>query len=167
MRRILLTLGIAATAAGLALPAAAAETASPRAKMMFWFMDRNGDGYIDATEIEAVRTARFKTMDADGDGKLTRAEANAAFEAGRGRGWHGGKHKAEDASMRGDRSAKREQAMLKRFGFTDGSDSVTLVEFVAVDSPMLKRADTNGDGKISEAEFLAMGGKAHKGMARP
>jgi hypothetical protein len=165
MRHLILAVGIAVAATSFVQPASAAETAPPRAKMMFWFMDRNGDGFIDVAEIEAVRTARFQTMDTNGDGKLTKAEAIAALDSGRG---HGKGHRKGDgngpsatkASAPAERSAKRQGAMLKRLGFTNGVEVVTLAEFVANDTPMLKRADKDGDGKISEAEFLAVAGKA-------
>jgi hypothetical protein len=48
---------------------------------MFQMMDANGDGFIDAAEIDALSARRFQRMDADGDGKVTAAER----EAGRGR----------------------------------------------------------------------------------
>ena len=160
MRHVFLSLGLAAAVAGLALPADASVPSSPRAKMMFWFIDRNADGYIDVTEVEAVRTARFKALDQNGDGTLTRAEASAAFEAGRA-GHRGGKDgKAGKQAARAERMEKREAAYLKRLGFTDSVDSLTVAEFVAVPSRLLKTADADGDGKISQAEFLAVRGKA-------
>jgi len=169
MKRFLLATGIALVAASAALPAAAqapADAAPPRAAMMFWFLDRNNDGFIDATEIEAFRTARFQSMDADGDGKLTKAEASQAMAAGHrphharkasaeGKGPAEAGKKAERAEMREKRAAKREERMLKRLGFSDTVETITIVEFVAKDSPMMKRADANSDGKISKAEFLA------------
>lgn len=171
MRKLILSAAVLAAATGVigsaraaepapaAAPATAPQSSDCRAKMMFWFLDRNGDGFIDVAEIEAARTARFKAMDVDGDGKLTKAEATAAIDSGR---WHRGHGQADatKAAMWADKRAKREAAALKRFGFTDQVESLTLAEFVGQDNSLLKRADTNGDGKISEAEFLALRDKA-------
>lgn len=44
---------------------------------MFDRMDRNGDGYLDATEIRAALTERFQRMDRNHDGVLTPDERMA------------------------------------------------------------------------------------------
>lgn len=80
----------AAAASDPAPKVAPAPAAGPRAKMMFWFLDRNGDGVIDAAEITAFRTARFNALDANGDGKLTKEEALAGMAGWRGHGPHKG-----------------------------------------------------------------------------
>lgn len=160
----------------LALPAAAATdpapatTASPRAQMMFWYLDRNGDGVIDAAEITAWRTARFASLDTNGDGKLTRDEAIAGMK-GAGKG---GKHRHGDKAMeakadgkgegaRAERSAerreKRQERALERLGFTDGVTEITLVEFLKQPMPMIGRADADKNGSITKEEFFAAAGK--------
>ncbi|MBN9434610.1 MAG: EF-hand domain-containing protein [Bosea sp.] len=164
----------------LALPAAAATdpapatTASPRAQMMFWYLDRNGDGVIDAAEITAWRTARFASLDTNGDGKLTRDEAIAgmkgagkggkhrqgdkAMEA-RGDGKGDGKGDAAKAERRAERREKRQERALERLGFTDGVTEITVVEFLKQPMPMIGRADADKNGSITKEEFFAAAGR--------
>lgn len=160
----------------LALPAAAvtdpapATTPSPRAQMMFWYLDRNGDGVIDAAEITAWRTARFASLDTNGDGKLTRDEALAGMK-GAGKGGkhrHGdkaidaktdGKGDADKAEHRAERREKRQERALERLGFTDGVTEITVVEFLKQPMPMIGRADADKNGSITKEEFFAAAGK--------
>lgn len=165
----------------LALPAAAATdpapatTASPRAQMMFWYLDRNGDGVIDAAEITAWRTARFASLDTNGDGKLTRDEALASMKGPGKGGKHrhgdkamdakamdtkaGGKGDAEKAERRAERREKRQERALERLGFTDGVTEITVVEFLKQPMPLVGRADADKNGSITKEEFFAAAGK--------
>lgn len=150
--------------------AASAPAAQPRAKMLFWFLDRNGDGVIDQNEITAYRTARFNALGGH-DGVLTRDEVVAAWSTMRSTHHHrrpaqmGGAAQAQGASgdqanaARKERVAawrqKRQEKMLERMGFKDGVNQITLAEFLKLPSPLFTRADPNGTGKITEAAFLA------------
>lgn len=159
-------------------PAPAAATPSPRAQMMFWFLDRNGDGVIDATEITAFRTARFNALDTNGDGKLTKDEAIASLTPRGGHGPRGGKgpDQATDASGKGgenaearkarfaERQQKRQERALERLGFTGDVTEVTLAQFLALPNPMAARADADKDGRITKAEFLAVAAKPRGGV---
>lgn len=52
---------------------------------MFKMLDTNGDGFLDAAEIDAMSARRFARLDANGDGKVTAAEREAARGQWRGR----------------------------------------------------------------------------------
>lgn len=56
-----------------------------RAAALFPRLDTNGDGYLDAAEIDSRLERRFKRLDANGDGVLGAQEA-AAGRKGRDRG---------------------------------------------------------------------------------
>ncbi|MCX5495939.1 EF-hand domain-containing protein [Kaistia dalseonensis] len=166
MKHTLIAATLALAAGTVALPAFAAAPDAPvstqpapasdaqpgpRGAMMFWFLDRNNDGFIDQTEIAAFRTAKFQSLDTNGDGVLSKDEAIASINQRPMHGERRGKHAERFAA----RAEKRESRMLTRLGFSDTTTTITLAAFVAQDDPMFKRADTNGDGKVSKEEFLA------------
>ncbi len=70
-------------------------------------LDLNGDGAITRGEAQAAREAMFEALDADGDGYISQAETQAAQNGGRGSG------------------------------------------------QLLAQADANSDGRISHAEMMA------------
>lgn len=93
---------------------------------MFARMDVNGDGKIDQADREARRTQRFDRMDTNKDGQISREEfANVR---------RGGGDKTEAKAKAGNRHHKR--------GHRGGGK-------------MMRMADTNNDGVISQAEFTA------------
>jgi len=49
--------------------------------VMFNLLDENGDGALDATEIEALAAAIVETADTNGDGKITRDEVGGVMGA--------------------------------------------------------------------------------------
>lgn len=158
MKKMLLAALVASSGALFALPALAAATdakPAPRAAVLFWLLDRNGDGFIDAAELKAFRTASFAAFDTNGDGSLSKPEAQAAFPA------------PPADSQRAQRFAQREDRMLKRIGFKDGVAGVAQADFVNRDMPILQRADADHDGKISKAEFEAAAARMRSFMMGP
>ena len=91
--------------------------------------DANGDGLIQMAEIEAQAEQRFARLDLDGNGAITQAEATEARE----------KMKAMMAERRAGGEGKRRGGRGGRGG----------------DGAMFERADANGDGQLTFAEFSA------------
>jgi hypothetical protein len=62
---------------------------------MFGMLDTNGDGFLDAAELDAMSARRFARMDANGDGKITAEERESGRGqwrrrmGGQGGGWGG------------------------------------------------------------------------------
>jgi hypothetical protein len=109
--------------------------------------DVNGDGMLSRSEAQALpRLAeRFDVVDADRDGQLTRAEMRAA----RGQAVRGGFMRALDA---------------------DGDGRVSKAEALAAAEARFNRADANGDGFVSAEEAPARGkrhGHRHHGHGQP
>ena len=101
---------------------------------MFQKMDVNGDGTLDQADREAMRAKMFDRLDADGNGSISRAE----FDAARGKMREGrGKMRAENGDAEGKRMGRH------RRGGHHGMRGMT----------MMKAADTDNDGAISQAEF--------------
>jgi len=77
------------------------------ATVMFNMLDENGDGALDAAEIEKVTAAIVASVDTDGDGKLTQEELGGIMaRLGRGgpgeRGPKGGDHQGQKMGRGGD-----------------------------------------------------------------
>jgi Ca2+-binding EF-hand superfamily protein len=90
MRRLTLLLGTAVIALGLGSGALLAQTAGPkpgakapaRGALFFEQMDADKDGRVTKAEFDAYRAAMFKAADKDGDGTISREEF-AAYGDGR------------------------------------------------------------------------------------
>ena len=120
--------------------------------MMFWFLDRNEDGFVDTAEINKFRTKMFERHDPNNDGIVTREEmqeSHAAMRGGMGgHGRHGGGHGGRHSDRQGG-------GMFERLD-TDGNGEVTLGEFLASEPRMFSHADANNDGRVSQAEMDEM-----------
>lgn len=114
--------------------------------MMLRAADANGDNSITRAELDTLRAEMFDWMDRNGDGYLDEADQSPLHQR-----------------MRATREAQPEQAdgaqgegrhgMHHRGGERWGSGA----------ERGLRGADTDGDGRISRAEYLAM---EHAGFAR-
>jgi len=149
------TLALAALA-GLSLtaPALAGPGDGPRGGRMLERLDSNGDGAVDQAEIKQMRQTLFQRLDADADGRVTKQEAQVAMD---------------DAQARREERRQRDQAdgplmmagprlagMLWQAD-TDNDGQVTEAEFLAAPMPMLERLDDNGDGRITADELPRRG----------
>ena len=108
--------------------------------------DANRDGVVTRQEYDAVRTQRFTAADTNRDGVLSEDEYVAEF-AGRLQQQYAGR--AQDDSYA--RSIKQAHV---RFGIldTDHDGKLTLAEENAIAGKTFQRTDTNGDGKIDQAD---------------
>lgn len=128
---------------------------------MFARLDSNGDSVIDAADRQNHAAARFARIDTDNDGELSQAELTAAREA---RWKHRGERRARIAERHQGKAAERFAA-----ADTDGNGALSRDEIQAAREArqgrgtherrrhramaMLRRADSNGDKAISQAEF--------------
>jgi Ca2+-binding EF-hand superfamily protein len=114
---------------------------------VFERLDTDRDDVIEKQEIEAARRAVFDRADADNDDYVTGKEIEALRE--------------EFSEARGQRlrqrnapEGAREAAAdrVKRLD-TDGDGRIAEAEFVAARDPLLQRFDGNGDGSITRSEM--------------
>lgn len=137
MMRSLTRFLVAGTLAVLSAPAMAGDRL---ADMAFTRLDANGDGQLDAAELQQARERRFERLDVNGDRVITAAE------------------QAEAGSRMFRKAEALEGAMAVRFETldTDRDGRLTQEEFLHPSSGNpVTRADKDGDGRISKAEFQA------------
>ncbi len=106
----------------------------------FATIDADGDGKITRAEIDAHRQSQIAGLDADGD-NLISAEEMTAFATAR--------MQDRIAEMAAARIAARD---------TDSDGKLSAAEMMAPAGParMFERADADGDGAVSEDEIAAM-----------
>ena len=108
----------------------------PRGLMRY---DTNKDGAVDRAEWKAAQEARFKRLDANGDGKLTQDELFARTPA------------LGNSILPTDRQAQRQSSYFQLLD-ADKDGVVTLAEFMAQADRNFARCDLNKDGRIDTAE---------------
>jgi Ca2+-binding EF-hand superfamily protein len=124
------------------LVAAGAANAQPlRGAAMFEQLDADNDGKITKAEMSAGRERMFKRLDKNGDGAVDEAEVEQARQ------------------MIKDRAATAEVRLSGQWRRMDkdGDGKVSAAEFQAR-SVMFDLADRNGDGTITENEIDFMRG---------
>lgn len=120
-------------------------------------MDANDDGVISPDDRDARAAQMFDRIDANGDGMVSRAE----FDAHRAeRAERRGERRAERQGRRGDRMARRggrgqRGEMMLRRADTDGSGTVSQAEFQAAALARFDRVDADSDGIVTAAEKQA------------
>ncbi|MCY3827570.1 MAG: hypothetical protein OXF89_00375 [Rhodospirillaceae bacterium] len=117
----------------------------------FKALDGDGDGKLGVEEYVARRKAAFERIDANKDGAVDKAEFDAAFEKVRERmlAYYG----------RGDRRKRyhrwhghKRRAMHRRPDL-NGDGKVTRAEFDALGSLIFLRLDGDGDGAVTRKEM--------------
>lgn len=125
-------------------PPTRAEVES-RADEMFAKLDVNGDGVLTKDDREAKFAERFAEADTDGNGQLSQEEAAAAHENRR----DAAKERlAERKSERGERKGREGKHRMGHRGGPGGPGGPG-------PGMMLRQADANEDGQITNAEFKA------------
>lgn len=113
-----------------------------RMNPLFAALDTNGDGVIDAKELENA-SAALKKLDRNGDGKLTEDEVRPAFGGREGRGGPGGGNVDEIVAR-----------MLQMDKNGDGKLSKDELPERMVG--MMERGDTNHDGFLTKDELVVL-----------
>ena len=131
--------GIAVAAPDNAAPASPPAAKAPRATSGVMRYDANGDGWVDHDEWNAGQEARFKELDTDHDGKLSKDELFARTPA------------APGSVLPTDRQLQRQNAFFQRID-TDRDGFVSKAEFMAQAERNFQRCDLDKDGKINTAE---------------
>lgn len=119
----------------------------PPGARMFLKFDTERRGRVDLAQFVGHREGRFRSLDADGDGRVTIAE-----------------HLAADPSETADRL----RTWYGRFDL-DGDGAISLTEWNAGEAARFERIDTNRDGFVTREEFLLDRARlcAAKGPERP
>ncbi|SKA21988.1 EF hand [Enhydrobacter aerosaccus] len=137
---------IAAAALLLAMPALAAPDNQPSARTSpngqatgVMRYDANGDGVVDRTEWETGQDTRFKQLDTNKDGRLSRDELFARAPS------------TDGNVLPSDRQVQRQAAYFQRLD-TDKDGYVSKAEFMSQATRNFARCDLNKDGRIDTAE---------------
>lgn len=131
--------------------------AETRANAMFDRMDFNKDGKLDQADREARKAARFDKMDANKDGSISRDEFTAKRERpARPDGAQAGKPDGERKHW-GKRGGKRHHGghMMMKKADTNGDGAVSKAEFVAAHLARFDASDANKDGTVTKEERRA------------
>ena len=138
-----LPLAVILLAAVPALAAPDQETANPRparsATTGLMRYDANKDGFVDRTEWTEGQEARFKQLDTDKDGKLSKDEMFARTPSAAGN------------VLPSDRQLERQEAFFRRVD-RDHDGFVSKAEFMAQAERNFARCDSDKDGRINTAE---------------
>jgi hypothetical protein len=124
-----------AAAPALAAPGSTTtDTPRPARQTGIMRCDTNKDGFVDRAEWDAGQDARFKELDANHDGKLTKEELFAQSRA-----------------TTSDRALERQEAFFRRMD-RDHDGFVSKDEFMAQAARNFARCDIDKDGRTNTAE---------------
>jgi hypothetical protein len=128
---LLLAAGPALAAPDQPAPTQEAANTSPRRNGGVMRYDINKDGFVDRGEWDAGQEARFRQLDTNNDGKLSKEELTA--------------------NTRNDRAAERQERFFNRMD-RDRDGFVSKAEFMAQNNRNFARCDADRDGRINTQE---------------
>ena len=112
-------------------------------------LDANGDGKIQKSEADKLAEARFQAVDTNKDGKITRAEAEAKAKV---------MHSKRQDQMQERLARMFERADKNKNGKIEKSES-------RLPGPKFDELDTNKDGALTRAELEVSRLPVHNGRA--
>ena len=117
----------------------------PPGARMFLKFDPDRDGRVDLAGFVGHREARFRSLDADGDGRITVSEYLLAYPS---------------------ETAESARARYGRFD-ADGDGAIDFAEWTAAETARFRRIDADGDGVVTREEFLADRARVCSGRDKP
>jgi hypothetical protein len=125
-------------------------------QQMFALIDENGDGLVNPDEAAGRQEAVFTAMDADADGFVTPEEHDAAHP-GMGAGMGPGMGMGMGAGQGMQASPMQQQVLARAERFkamdTDADGRVSQAEFMAAGQTRFAEADLDKDGQVTVWEF--------------
>jgi Ca2+-binding EF-hand superfamily protein len=118
--------------------------------------DTNKDGVVDQAEFQASRDQWFQKLDTNKDGFISTDELKAAAEQMHA-AWaqkhpDSQQNTTQQSATGGTRTDRFAQGMLKRVD-TDHDGKISQAEFNVESANVFKRMDKNGDGKLASDEM--------------
>ncbi|UYN97130.1 MAG: EF-hand domain-containing protein [Enhydrobacter sp.] len=114
------------------------EERRARARAEFQNLDTNRDNFVERAEAEALVHAEFNQFDTDRDNKATEPEVRLVVQ----------RSLQQQAAERQQMEARRRQGLM------------TINEFIDMQLRGADQLDKNGDGKITQQEYLTLAGPA-------
>lgn len=129
------------------LPAAGARAQGASLEDQFSVIDADGDGGLTPAETIAFQRKVFAMLDEDGDGAFSRGQFIAILE-----------RQAAEAGADAAQADQRRALWTQRFDGVDfdQNGTVTIAEFDQAHAFRFASKDTDGDGRLSFAEFGAV-----------
>ena len=135
--------------AGLGLTVLGGAAFADKGSGLFERSDTNGDGFVSKEEFAAARSTMFSKLDANGDGVIDQSELDKAREA-----WHQRANKpaqTEGSTQTQAQNKDHRGGFMKRMD-TNGDGKITQAEFDAAGDQLFAKLDKNADGKIAKDE---------------